>query len=187
MKHQFKFFCLLGWLIFSLAVAQHDGVYPKMAFDSLLKEAGLPDTASMQAIILSDSVYTPNQINGKYFQIGDDHHASYKYLYIGRVNACRTSGCDENPSEEDEFEYFDYYIVFDKEKTVQAVNVFNYQAAYGEEITEEGWLKQFIGHDHTKTIRVYKDIDGISGATTSVFAITADLEYRSKMLHTIQP
>jgi Na+-translocating ferredoxin:NAD+ oxidoreductase RnfG subunit len=81
-------------------------------------------------------------------------------------------------------EYFDYYILFDENKTVRKVGVYNYMATHGQEITAKGWLKQFTGYDGFAPLQVDKDIDAISGATISVYAITADIEHMSRLLQT---
>ncbi|WP_234408600.1 FMN-binding protein [Marinilabilia salmonicolor] len=79
-------------------------------------------------------------------------------------------------------EYFDYFILFDAEKSVQVVKVFNYQATHGYEITSRGWLKQFAGHDGSESLQVNKNIDAISGATISVQAITEDVQRQTSLL-----
>ena len=103
------------------------------------------------------------------------------------MNSCRAGGCSnsiELPKEE-ESEYFDYFIRFDKNKTVKLVKVFNYQATHGQEVTSKGWLKQFIGHDGTGSLQVGKNVDAISGATISVYAITVDVEMKTTLLKKI--
>ena len=81
------------------------------------------------------------QLNGegKYFQTSGNEIA---YVYVGRVNSCRSGGCsapgvDVNTS----FEYFDYYIFYDSRGAVEQVKIFNYQATHGQEITlKRDWL-----------------------------------------------
>jgi Na+-translocating ferredoxin:NAD+ oxidoreductase RnfG subunit len=100
------------------------------------------------------------------------------------VNSCRAGGCSisgNTPANMDS-EYFDYYIFFDSAKTVKQVEVFNYQATHGYEITAKGWLKQFTGFSGKDSLVVNKDIDGISGATISVYAITSDVQEKTRML-----
>jgi Na+-translocating ferredoxin:NAD+ oxidoreductase RnfG subunit len=65
---------------------------------------------------------------------------------------------------------------------VVQVKVFNYQATHGQEITAKSWLKQFIGYQGQKELKVNKDIDSISGATISTYAITEDINKRSAIL-----
>ena len=117
------------------------------------------------------------QNSGKYFTIYQE--ASHiGYCYIGRVNSCRAGGCSAPGFEDSDltFEYFDYLILFDNKNVIWSVKVFNYQATHGQEICGRGWLKQFKGFHGQKDLEVGKDIDAISGATISVYAITIDIE-----------
>ena len=111
----------------------------------------------------------------------------FGYLYAGRVNSCRTGGCSVERSDNDDgsFEYFDYFILFNPKKEVVNVRVFNYQATHGQEVSAQSWLKQFRGYSGETDLQVGKDIDAISGATISVYAITVDIEYISKQLNSI--
>ena len=63
-----------------------------------------------------------------------------------------------------------------------AVEIFNYQATYGYEITNKRWLKQFIGFGEDELLEVGKNIDAISGATISVHAITYDIQEKTDFL-----
>lgn len=126
--------------------------------------------------------------SGKFFEVQNDvQGSSIKYVFVGRVNSCRAGGCCNTVevSGNGESEYFDYFVFFDSSKTVQLVEVYNYQATHGYEITAKGWLKQFIGFSGKDTLQVNKDIDGISGATISVFAITADVQEKTRLLKSI--
>ena len=91
-----------------------------------------------------------------------------------------------SPNFSGKVEYFDYFILFDITKTVQIVKVFNYQASRGHEITAKGWLKQFIGHDGSESLQVDKNIDAVSGATISAYAITADVNMKTSLLKKLQ-
>lgn len=115
-------------------------------------------------------------LNGKFFKVNSELDSS-NMLYIGRVNSCRAEGCSiEHVSTDGSFEYFDYIIAFDSLKSVVAVKIFNYQASHGQEVTAKSWLKQFIGFDEQSEFSVGKQIDAISGATISVYAITDDVK-----------
>jgi FMN-binding domain len=122
---------------------------------------------------------------GKFFRIGNEK-ALY-YIYIGRVNSCRAGGCTaENVNRSDgNSEYFDYFILFDRNGTVQKVRVYNYRATHGAEITATGWLNQFVGYDGRTGLSAGKDIDAISGATISVAVITYDVERKTRLLQSI--
>lgn len=178
---------MVGLLSLCVTFAQSDVNYKHKALIKALQKAGIKDMSVVEEISVPDSVITVNQIKGKYFLIKENNVSQYQYIYIGRVNSCRAGSCsisNEKPKEGNS-EYFDYYILFDQNKTVQTVKVFNYQATHGHEITAKGWLKQFIGHDGSESLQVDKNIDAISGATISVYAITLDVETKTAILKLI--
>lgn len=121
---------------------------------------------------------------GKFFRVADS--ATKRYVYVGRVQACRAGGCMD-PVEMDgtieNYEYFDYFIEFDSSRTVQNVHVFNYQATHGQEITSKHWLRQFRNFNGSADLKVGKNVDGISGATVSVEAIVFDINHKTDLLH----
>lgn len=141
----------------------------------------------MEELLLPDSITGNSKVNGKFFKIvcgkGENYHA-----YIGRVNSRRAGdySIQENNESEEEFEYFDYFILFDSQVRVKLVRVQNYEATYGHEITVKGWLKQFIGFDGTKPLRVGKEIDSIAGATISATRITDDIQLKTSFLKSLE-
>lgn len=177
------FVCLLGASLFNVAHTI-DINYKHKSLVRVLKKSGITDMSTIKEIAVQDSIMKKYRIKGKYFVVNAQNKNEYKYIYVGRVNSCRTGGCSisNDMSKEGESEYFDYYILYDKYKTVQAVKVFNYQATHGHEITAKGWLKQFIGYNGTESLQVDKNIDAISGATISVYAITFDIELKTEVL-----
>jgi len=60
-----------------------------------------------------------------------------------------------------------YYIFFDSAKTVKQVEVFNYQATHGYEITAKGWLKQFAGFSGNDTLEI-KGVDRLLRRFTAI-------------------
>lgn len=135
--------------------------------------------SDFEEIKITDS--TTTEVSGKFFSYNEKLETSpYKYMYIGRVCSCRGGTCSVN---EDLSEYFDYLILFDTDKRVLQVKVYNYQASHGQEITGKGWLKQFVGYKGDKELEVNKEIDSISGATISTYAITEDISEKTRMLH----
>lgn len=124
-------------------------------------------------------------LHGKYYK-HTGPAAAFSYLYVGRVFSCRAGGCsDTAPVDAGEMsgEYFDYFMLFNAEAKVQEIRVFNYQATHGHEVSARGWLKQFIGHQPPQKLEVEKNIDAISGATISVYALTHDVEVKAEMLN----
>ncbi|TLX77646.1 FMN-binding protein [Labilibacter sediminis] len=126
-------------------------------------------------------------MQGKFFKLAETDN---KYVYIGRVNSCRAGGCSIDRDIKGPSEYFDYFILFDEKAEVKLVKIFNYAATHGHEVTSKGWLKQFLGHENGEELEVGKNIDSISGATISVYALTSDVkektDYLNKILSEIQ-
>jgi len=153
---------------------------PKLLTKELTKYAkGEP--FELQELPHNDETY----YNGKFFKIMTTiKDFPLSYIYIGRVNSCRAGGCSINNTHSNDgpSEYFDYFMLFDKKLWVKFVKVYNYQATHGEEVTAAGWLRQFIGYDGSSSLKVGKEIDAISGATISANGITADIEYKSKLI-----
>ena len=179
-----SFFCAICYLV---SFAQSPVDYQSKALLKTLKKSGITDVSAIEEILPGDTTALPLAFNGKFFRIETNKVSQYKYIYVGRVNSCRAGGCSitGNVSHEGDSEYFDYFILFDGNKTVQEVKVFNYQATHGQEVTARGWLKQFVGHNGTESLQVNKNIDAISGATISVYAITSDVEMKTELLNEI--
>ncbi len=174
------------FIVFGLSFGQDAINYGhKSVSKTLQKVTGM---AKPQMIVLKQlsSVKSEEEIHGKYFKIVETNNEKPQYyLYIGRVNSCRAGGCSSSsgqPIENPEYEYFDYFILFDNTATVRLVKVFNYEATHGQEITARGWLKQFSGYSASKSLKVGKNIDAISGATVSVYAITLDVQDKTGLL-----
>jgi Na+-translocating ferredoxin:NAD+ oxidoreductase RnfG subunit len=153
---------------------------------SNLKKSGITDFSMLKEMDKISIDY--DGLNGKFFKVENRGNGSdIEFVYVGRVNSCRTGGCEINDNAQlnTESEYFDYFIFFDSQKTVVLVEVFNYQATHGYEITAKGWLKQFVGFTGNDTLLVNKEIDGISGATISVYAITEDVQSKTRILNAL--
>lgn len=122
---------------------------------------------------------------GKLFEIKNQDNL-LGYVYVGRIISCRQGSCNlsSGPSGGGEsYEYFDAFIIYDVDKRVQKVKVFNYQATHGHEVCSTGWLKQFMGFKSETTLVVGKNIDALSGATISANAITDEVNYVTKLLY----
>ena len=178
---------LLGlFIVFGLPFGQDAINYGHTSIIKTLRKVTRMKNPQMIALKLLPSVERKEETRGKYFSIVEtnDENTQY-YLYIGRVNSCRAGGCSSSsgqPIENPEYEYFDYFILFDDTATVRLVKVFNYEATHGQEITARGWLKQFSGYSDSKSLEVGKNIDAISGATVSVYAITLDVQDKTRLL-----
>jgi hypothetical protein len=126
-----------------------------------------------------------DELLGKFFNITSQDE-KLGFAYLGRVNTCRVGGCESASliagNDELSTEYFEYFIIYNTEAEVQRIQIYNYQANHGQEVSSRGWLKQFIGFNTELELEVGKNIDGISGATISVYALTANVEYVTSLL-----
>ncbi len=172
-------FSALVWVSASYLI-QDINYRPRLLL-KVLKKYDVPGFEALQPLPVPHYGPTP----GKYFEIRTPE-SEVRYVYVGRVNSCRTGGCNEPDKPIDpgqlESEFFDYFLLFDETVHVRAIRVYNYEASYGYEITAPGWLRQFLGYDGTRELIVGKDVDAITGATVSVYAITADVETRTRQL-----
>ena len=169
----------------SASMKQPDVNYKHKTLFKELHKAGIEQADVLREIDANANTVAKNQ--GKFFKITAANNKQYTYVYIGRVNSCRSGGCGAGSSGQGSFnsEYFDYFIIYDQNKAVRLVRVFNYQATHGQEVTARGWLKQFTGYTGEKKLEVNKDVDGISGATVSVYAITADVTAKTEILKSL--
>ncbi len=118
----------------------------------------------------------PDTGNGKFYFVVSQNDTT-GIIYSGRVNTCRAGGCSIIKTVSDNnFEYFRYIIAFDKNINIKKIKIYDYQATHGQEITAASWLKQFCNNNENKFV-VNKNIDTISGATISVYAIVDDVNY----------
>ncbi len=179
-----KIFIQLFLLLSTLTCFSQDDIdYQSRRLTSALKKSGI--SGFSQLVEMGISQINSFEIKGKFYRVKDNSETSeVKYVFVGRVNSCRSGGCStsERKPEIADSEYFDYLMFFDSSKKVILVDVFNYQATHGYEITAKGWLKQFIGFTGKDSLLVNKNIDGISGATISVYAITADIQEKTRLL-----
>jgi hypothetical protein len=179
-----KIFILIFWLLFPFAsFCQSEIDYQNKRLINSLKKNGVTGFSQLEEISYDSKIHP--KIQGKFFRIlNNSENIGVKYVFVGRVNSCRAGGCSNSTvtAANEKTEYFDYCIFFDSAKTVRQVEVFNYQATHGYEITAKGWLKQFVGFSGNDSLVVNKNIDGISGATISVYAITSDVQQKTRIL-----
>lgn len=152
---------------------------PRLFFKEIKKSLDMNDPQVVEMM--------PGQSSscGQFFSISEEKNKDHKgFAYIGRVNSCRGGGCSisDEASCSSVFEYFDFFILFDKSGEVAAVRVYNYQATHGQEVTARSWLKQFNGFRGEVELRAGKNIDAISGATISVNSITSEIQDKTKQL-----
>jgi len=69
-----------------------------------------------------------------------------------------------------------FAVFFDKNGVVMDSHIIKYREPIGGEVANRHWLKQFFGKSTTSDYKVGKQIDGISGATMSVTAVTKGIQ-----------
>jgi hypothetical protein len=68
--------------------------------------------------------------------------------------------------------YIDYTVALEADGRVRRVDILAYRESYGGEVTDAGWLAQFVGKTSHSALQVNSDIRGISGATLSSTHLT---------------
>ena len=147
---------------------------------------------NFQEFAVPDTLYHDILLDkGKIFNVYSNGQ-SMGYTYVGRIYSCRSGGCGIEPGEQivsidEDYEYFDYFIIFDEALSVEKIRVYNYQATHGHEVGGKGWLKQFVGYKGKEKLEYGKNIDSISGATISANAITYNVQESCQLLVTLKP
>lgn len=180
-------FCLIS----TLSISQDINYNPK-SLNRDVQKLWEKNDIRMLEIEIPDSMYNTILLDkGKIFSIYSENN-NLGFTYVGRIYSCRSGGCGmEDPNDlvtaNDDFEYFDYFIIFNTSLSVEKIRVFNYQATHGHEISGKGWLKQFVGYAGETKLEYGKNIDSISGATISANAITYNVQESSKYLALLKP
>ncbi len=154
--------------------------YNPRSLQTNLKKITGCDSYSKEELILRN-LNSIEVENGKFYKISCAGE-NLAYVFIGRVNSCRVGGCSIDRPHSGEFEFFDYFTVYDTSFSVIQVSVYNYEASHGQEITAKGWLKQFVGYHAEAKLETGKNIDAISGATISVNGIVEDVKEKTQIL-----
>ena len=79
-----------------------------------------------------------------------------------------------------------FLVLFDPNGQVIHSAVIKYREPIGGEIGHPNWNRQFLGYTADSLFRVGQDIDGISGATISVNAMTRGIHKLSYLIQTIK-
>jgi hypothetical protein len=174
-----KLVSLMAVVMLTMAFSAHDpsAGLPKSVQKGLKRfYQGNEEVPSMVPWMVPDSLLAGQTLHGSFFHIADTLSQA-RYLYMGRVFSCRAEGCtaEQGVSQQEASEYFDYYLLFNDSCAVLHVEIYLYQATHGHGVTARRWLQQFAGYNGTQSLIPGKTVDGISGATISVNAITADI------------
>lgn len=71
------------------------------------------------------------------------------------------------------YDEFTFMVFLNYDLSVKLVRVLEYNEIHGVEISNKGWLSQFIGFNPDSKINYLDNVDAISGATISSRSITA--------------
>jgi hypothetical protein len=130
-------------------------------------------------IVLTDSLAA---ISNSYFYALESRDKAKKYVVgLTIANGCKIGGCNINAENSDEFEVFYLYSLYNIKGQLTDLKILDYQSDYGYEVTSKWWLKQFVKHSEEE-YKYSKNIDAISGATTSVNSIIKEMNLNKEIL-----
>jgi FMN-binding domain len=73
-------------------------------------------------------------------------------------------------------EYIPFALALDDKGTVKGVEILEYREAYGDQIRNAEWRKQFVGKGPGTKLQLEKNIRNVSGATLSCKHVTDGVE-----------
>ena len=69
-----------------------------------------------------------------------------------------------------------FLVILNVNGNIINTNVIKYREAYGGEVGNKGWLRQFLNRDNNSSYNIGGNIDGISGATISVKSMSKGIQ-----------
>ncbi len=69
-----------------------------------------------------------------------------------------------------------FAVLFNAEGKVVNTHIIKYREPIGGEVSHKNWMNQFSGRTKDSTFKIGRDINGISGATISVNAVTRGIQ-----------
>ncbi|MFT3906261.1 MAG: FMN-binding protein [Steroidobacteraceae bacterium] len=69
-------------------------------------------------------------------------------------------------------EFITYAVSLDASGAVKEVEILDYREAYGQQVQEAAWLRQFVGKRAGQSLKLGTDVRNISGATLSSQHVT---------------
>jgi hypothetical protein len=174
--------------IFFTSVAHHwvaDVSLPKTVekrFNRSIQKLFKGEDFSKKAIKISDSLLHKSS---SYFYELENSTKTKKYLVsITIANGCKIGGCDINAKNSEEYEVFYLYTLYNFSGELLEAKILDYQSDYGYEVTSKWWLKQFVKHQD-ETYKYSKNIDAISGATTSVNSTIKEMNLNKEIVNDV--
>jgi len=130
-----------------------------------------------KAVLKIDNIDTPvfKQVpftNGELYQFKDNSDQLY-YLLIAEVASCKLGGCAsfEDANDQLNSEFFDVLLILNHDKAIKNIKILDYFSDYGYEVTSKRYLKKFIDKEVCAFHNDNDEIDAISGATISSYAL----------------
>jgi Na+-translocating ferredoxin:NAD+ oxidoreductase RnfG subunit len=78
-----------------------------------------------------------------------------------------------------------FMVLLNRNSEVLLSEIIKYREAYGGQISNKNWLKQFNGKDFSSSFKIGEDINAISGATISVNSITKGIKKITMLINLI--
>jgi Na+-translocating ferredoxin:NAD+ oxidoreductase RnfG subunit len=78
-----------------------------------------------------------------------------------------------------------FLVLYDNSGTILCSEIIKYREPYGGAVQSKDWNEQFKGKNHNSDFKVGKDINGISGATISVYSVTKGIKKLTLLLNNI--
>jgi len=136
-------------------------------------------TRSIKKSFEMDSPYLSkiNYSNGELHAIKDESGTN-GFVLVSEVAACNLGGCSafDKIKSQGAREYFDLLLITDTEGQIKVIKILDYFSDYGYEITSKKYLKKFVGKNTCDFALKTDDVDAISGATISSYALEGVLE-----------
>ena len=79
-----------------------------------------------------------------------------------------------------------FLVILNINGNIIKTNVIRYREAYGGEVGNKRWLRQFLYRDKNSSYKIGKDINGISGATISVKSMSKGIQKITTLYPLIQ-
>ena len=132
---------------------------------------------SMYKILTEDSKSIQNTVRQKFFRkevntwVITDSDSSKYYAVLDNIKGKSMP--------------ITFLAIFDSNKKVEDITIIKYREAYGGEISNKKWLKQFDAYTDSSNYSIGRKISAISGATISVHSISKGIRKLSMLISNI--
>lgn len=130
--------------------------------------------AQAQSVMFPGATFQPDSRTLTEKQVKAVEHASGVPVRNHQLKAWRVSSGGWFVVDEvvGKHEFIPFAVGFDKDGAVSAIEILEYHEAYGGQIRDPAWLRQFYGKPPGARLRLEKEIRNVSGATLSCKHIT---------------